>query len=87
MFFIAGGLFPLLLALRFKNDERTKAVYKPALGLGVAVLVVDVIDFCLSGAGLQLDGLTQRVFVGLMVVWSLLTAFRLASAATHPDSA
>jgi hypothetical membrane protein len=85
--FIVGGLFPLLLALRFKNDERTKAIYKPALGLGIAVLIVDVVGFVLSGAGLALVGLTQRLFVALVAAWILLTTLRLASTATKPGSA
>jgi hypothetical protein len=86
-FFVLGGLFPLLLALRFKNDERIKSIYTPALGLGIAAFVVDALGFVLSGAGLSLEGLTQRVFFSLVSAWMLLTALRLAASSTEPDSA
>lgn len=87
VWFVIGGLFPLLLALRFKNDERTRAIYTPALGLSIAVLVVEVVGFALFGAGLTLVGLTQRPFEALIMAWVLLAAVRLASTASEPGSA
>ena len=77
LFLVTGGLFPLLLALRFKNDERTKPIYGVALGLGIAALAVDVVGFLLTGAGVE--GLTQRLYVALLTTWVLLVALRMTS--------
>ena len=65
--FIGGALGTLLLSLRF-SDSRTLRGAK-GVALAVAVMSVVLLFVMLGGTGSRIGGLTERLFLGAVLLW------------------
>ena len=74
----------ILVSWRFKQDEKWHSFHGPALILALVMLSA-LIGFFLPAAA-EFVGLSQRIFVGAVLTWLLLTAARLRSLATGSAS-
>lgn len=71
-----AGMF--VLSRTFKRDARWRAFWPLSLVLAVAALVAFVVSVPSQGPWV---GLMQRIFIGTIILWQVLVAFRLRSIA------
>lgn len=79
--FICAAIGELLLSLKFASDEQVRSLRSPTLIIAIlgiiAVLIVLALPFAPKLAS---DfGLYERIFIGLVLLWMLVVAFRLRS--------
>ena len=74
--FVAVALGELLLALRLGADARWAAVRPALLALAIAALLA-LLVLLFHPARAPIDGLVERVFLGLALLWMLVAGVRL----------
>ena len=72
----------LLLSWHFKQDEKWSSFHRPALILSVLMLLALIGFFWFVNTAY--GGLSQRIFIAMVLMWLLLTASRLRYVATGP---
>jgi len=79
--FICAAVGELLLSLKFANDEQSRSLRRPALVIATLVIFAALLVLALPFAPkLASDfGLYERIFIGLVLLWMLVIAFRLRS--------
>ncbi|MGO8949703.1 MAG: DUF998 domain-containing protein [Ktedonobacterales bacterium] len=76
--FICASIGELLIGSRLARDERWRSLNPVTQGVAVAALVVLLVMLARIGA-LHYGGLIERIFLGLILLWMLLIAYRLQS--------
>jgi len=74
--FVIAGMF--VLSRTFKRDARWRSFWSLSLVLAVAALVAFMVSVPSQGPWV---GLIQRIFIGTIILWQVLVAFRLRSIA------
>lgn len=73
--FICAAVGELLLSLRFANDARWRSLRYPAAGIAIlAIITLFIVPLHLSASAF---GLYERIFIGLVLFWMLVVAFRV----------
>ena len=76
--FVFGIAGMFVLSRTFKRDARWRAFWPLSLELAVAALVAFIVSVPSHGPWV---GLIQRIFIGTIILWQVLVAFRLRSIA------
>jgi hypothetical membrane protein len=76
--FVFGIAGMFVLSRTFKRDARWRAFWPLSLVLAVAALVAFIVSVPSQGPWV---GLIQRIFIGTIILWQVLVAFRLRSIA------
>lgn len=77
--FICGATGELLLSLRFANDPRLHSLRSPALVIAILASIILLVLFVAPSSRMlsHITGLVERIFIGLLLLWMLVVAFRL----------
>jgi hypothetical membrane protein len=78
--FIGAPIGELLLARRFTQDERWRALGAPAQVIAILAIIAAFILLVVTPTSRTLShvgGLTERIFIGLILLWMLVIAIRL----------
>ena len=74
--FLGGSFGSLMLSLQFSKSEALRNVKTPALVIAALSVVFLFVGFgTLTG---PIGGLTERIFLGSVLLWQLVVSFRLA---------
>jgi Protein of unknown function (DUF998) len=84
--FLSLTIGMILVSWRFKHSEKWRPLYRPALVLSVVFLAAFLGTFLSFVTGTGLLGLAQRIALATAVIWMILVAARLRSAALDPVS-
>ncbi len=80
--FVGGGFGALLLSLHFRTDPRLRNLATAATGISILAILFMLADF--SAARIHrlapISGLLERLFLGLVLLWMLVTALQLLRA-------
>jgi len=74
--FLGGSFGALMLSLQFSKSETLRNVKTPALVISALSVLFLFVGFgTLTG---QIGGLTERIFLGSVLIWQLVVSFHLA---------